>query len=105
MKTTVGKLRNVTTGILHTDMDDVYEFFNDYVSDGIMTHHLPSAQKALRPILEGKLDESYFNHVWQKEFLDEEVEIAELTIEEKAKFWEAFQTFNAEMWSKMGSKK
>lgn len=105
MKTTKGKLRNVTTGILHTSMDDVYKFFEEYLgSDGIMTHHIPSAQDALLPILKTKLTEEWFDHSWLKENLDETIELPELTADEKETFWKAFEVNAAAMWEKIAHK-
>jgi len=44
MELTTGELRNITTGILHTEIGDVYLFFEKYLGcEGIMTHQIPSA--------------------------------------------------------------
>lgn len=105
MKTTKGKLRNVTSGRLHTDIGDVYKFYEEYCeADGIMTHQIPSAFKALLPILKGKLSEEWFTDEWIKTGLDEPAEIAELTTEEKAAFWKSFGEHAAEMWGAIESK-
>src|SRR5690606_34745779 len=99
MKTTVGKLRNITTGRLHTDIGQVYTFIEDYTGEkGIMTHHLPSACPALQEILKRKLDSSWFDGEWQREGLDTEVDVPDLTEEERKEFWERFNKANAEMW-------
>ena len=49
MKTTNGKLRNITSGILHTKVQDVYSFFEEYLlkalaSAIIVAHNHPSGQ-------------------------------------------------------------
>ena len=102
MKTTKGKLRNITTGILHTKMSDVYDFFEEYTGEeGIMTHLLPSAKLALMPVLRARLTEDWFNKEWVKTGLDEEVEISEMNEEEKKSFWTAFGDAAATVWDKM----
>lgn len=105
MQTTKGKLRNITTGILHTNIDDVYSFIEDYTGEeGIMTHHLPSAAQALNPILRTKLPEEWFTNEWIKEGLDEPIELTDLTKEEKEQFWESFGEYAANLWSKIKDK-
>jgi hypothetical protein len=99
MKTTVGKLRNITTGILHTNIGDVYKFIEDYTGEqGIMTHQLPSACEALTPILKRKLIKRWFEPVWQKEFLDDEVEVPDMTEEEKQEYWKSYGEHSAKIW-------
>lgn len=46
---------NITTGYLHTTMDEVYEFFTVLIEPGMFTHMLPNAMDAIRPILIGKI--------------------------------------------------
>lgn len=105
MKTTKGKLRNVTSGILHTEVGDVYKFYEEYIGEkGIMTHHIPSAFKALQPILKTKLSEEWFNEEWIKEGLNEPVEVADLTAEEKAEYWKQFNVYASEMWNSIKDK-
>jgi hypothetical protein len=102
MKTTVGKLRNITTGILHTEMGDVYRFLEEYLNaSGIM---LPSACRALGPILRRRGPESWFDKAWQKTGLDDEVEIADVTEEEKKEFWIAYEQHATELWDSIGNK-
>jgi len=105
MKTTNGKLRNITTGILHTQIGDVYTFFEDYLdAKGIMTHQLPSAGRALESILKTKLDKEWFEKVWTKTGLDEPVEIPDLTDQEKKDFWKQYEINASEMWDKIKDK-
>lgn len=107
MKTTNGKLRNITSGVLHTEIGDVYEFFNKYTGhDGIMTHHIPSAYKAMNPILKRKLPEEWFTKEWIKdhEWLQKEVEVVDLAEDEKQEFWKSFDGYSTEMWGKIENK-
>jgi len=105
MITTKAALRNMTTGILHTDIGEVYKFCEEYLkADGIMTHQLPSACKALLPILKTKLSEQWFTKEWVKEGLDEPVELADMTEDETKSFWAAYGEFAAEIWGEIKDK-
>ena len=100
MKTTVGKLRSITTGILHTEIGDVYKFFEEYTGQkGIMTHHLPSAFKAIKPVLQSKLPPEWFAEVWQKEGLNVDVDVPDMTEDENKEFFVKFNEYNSEMWN------
>lgn len=105
METTFGKIRNVTSGILHTNIGDVYEFYDQYLdAPGIMTHHIPSAFKALQPILKNKLDDKWFTDEWIKEGLDEAYVIPDLTQEEKNAFWVSFGIYAGDLWDSIKDK-
>lgn len=105
MKTTKGKLRNITTGILHTDITDVYVFLDEYLDmGGAMTHQIPSAFRALEPILKKKLPEEWFTNEWIKTGLDEVVEITDLSPEELKTFWEQYKIYASAMWDKIKNK-
>lgn len=105
MKTTIGKLRNITTGILHTPVKYVYLFFEEYIGEaGIMTHHIPAALDALEPILKQKLSKEWFKKEWVTENLDEEVEIEDITEEELAIFWREFEKKNSNTWEMIKDK-
>jgi len=107
MKTTNGKLRNITSGVLHTGIGDVYVFLEDYLdAKGIMTHQLPSACRALEPILKKKLPENWFTKEWIKDELwqNTEVEVPDLTAEEKNEFWKEYEVFASAMWNSIKDK-
>ena len=105
METTKGKLRNITSSILHTEISDVYKFFEEYLkADGIMTHHLPSARKAIIPILKRNLDDHWFTKEWIETGLDEVVTISDLTENEVKEFWESFDKYSSELWDKIKDK-
>jgi hypothetical protein len=98
MKTTKGALRNMTSGRLHTDIGQVYQFIEEYTGEkGIMTHHIPSACRALLPILKTKLGPEWFTDEWIKEGLSESVEVSDLTVEERKLFWDSFNGYAAEL--------
>ena len=107
MKTTNGKLRNVTSGILHTEIRDVYMFYEEYLGEtGIMTHQLPSAGRALQFILKRKLDKEWFTKEWKKdkEWQNKSIEIPDLTQEEKTEFWKEYKFHASAMWDKIKDK-
>lgn len=107
MKTTTGKLRNITTGILHTEIGDVYKFFDEYLDmDGIMTRQLPSALRALEPILKNKFPDKpeWFTKEWIKTGLNDSIDLPELTLEEKGIFWDNYKTFASQVWENIKDK-
>lgn len=105
MKTTKGKLRSITSGILHTDIGDVYKFIQEYVGfDGIMTHEIPSAIRSLCPILRTKLPEEWFSEEWITIGLEEPVELPELTEKEKDLFWNNYGVLRVGAWNAIKEK-
>ena len=55
------QIRNLTTGIVHTEMKDIYTLIEMITGEKFMTHQLPAANKAIRPFLEKVLkDERFF---------------------------------------------
>jgi len=105
MKTAKGKLRNITTGILHTNIGDVYLFLEEYLDvKGVMTHQLPSACRALNPILKKKLSKDWFTKEWQKNGLNEPIELPNLTKQEKILFWKKYEILSSKMWDKIKDK-
>lgn len=59
----IQRLRNLTTGILHTKMAHIYEDLEDITGEkGLMTHMLPRAASAVEPWLrEHVTDERFWN--------------------------------------------
>lgn len=87
----IQRLRNLTTGRLHTKMADIYQDI-EYITGerGVMTHMLPDATKALLPYLRKKAPESRFwtgghdpSHVG-------EIDVPPMNSDERAEFWERF---------------
>ena len=59
----IQRLRNLTTGRLHTKIGDIYEDLGTITGeDGLMTHMLPRANRAVEPWLR--------EHVTDKRFWD-----------------------------------
>ena len=55
LKLTAKRIRNLTTGILHTCMDDVHRDLAAIVGvDGLMTHQLPRVRDCVLPWLREK---------------------------------------------------
>ena len=62
----IQRLRNLTTGRLHTDMDCIYEDLGWITGqDGLMTHMLPRAMRAVEPWLREHVTDARF---WDGEY-------------------------------------
>ena len=88
----IQRLRNLTTGILHTDIGHVYEDIEYFIGEkGIMTHMLPRACMALQHYLKSKLEARFFdqkldiNHVG-------EILIDPMGAEDLILFWEKYKS-------------
>lgn len=66
MKIDAQRLRNLTTGKLHTDIGCVYEDLEEIIGErGLMTHMLPRVMDAVMPWLEDNVTCSRF---WDDKF-------------------------------------
>lgn len=61
----IQRLRNLTTGRLHTSMDHIYEDFAFFTGHDFCTHQLPNALEALLPFLRKRVLEARF---WDYKF-------------------------------------
>ena len=62
----IQRLRNLTTGRLHTKMEDIYADIERLTgAEGVMTHQLPNACRALEPYLREKVTDARF---WDGEY-------------------------------------
>ena len=62
----IQRLRNLTTGRLHTKMEHIYEDIALITGeDGVMTHQLPNACRAMDPYLREKVTDARF---WDGEY-------------------------------------
>lgn len=94
----IQRLRNLTTGILHTKIDDIYEDIEFLTGEkGIMTHILPRACKVLLPFLQKqvkKIANTTDCEVICSKTYDPnhhgEIEIRPLNDDEKKIFWENY---------------
>lgn len=88
----IQRLRNLTTGRLHTTMSDIYEDFEFFTGVAFLTHQLPRALDAILPILKRKISEPRF---WDDKFDLTHVgtyAIDPLDKEELAEFRETFRS-------------
>lgn len=87
----IQRLRNLTTGKLHTTMDDIYEDIEFFVGEkGVMTHQLPNASRALEPWLREQIKDQRF---WDGEYditHTGEIEVRAMNPEEKLEFWKRY---------------
>ena len=87
----VQRVRNLTTGILHTKMEDIYKDIEYIIGDkGIMTHMLPNAREAMLPYLRKYVTTDRF---WNKEFDTNhigDIEIPPMNDVEKDYFWQEY---------------
>ena len=87
----IQRLRNLTTGILHTKIDHVYEDLGLITGElGLMTHMLPRVMKAVEPWLKEQINNERF---WDGKFDTThvgEINLPEATEEEKKVFFERF---------------
>lgn len=87
----IQRLRNLTTGRLHTKIEDVYadlEFLTR--ESGIMTHSIPNACRAIEPWLRDKITEPQFFDGAHNPSHQGEIEIQPMTNDEREAFFERF---------------
>jgi hypothetical protein len=87
----IQRVRNLTTGILHTQVSDIYEDIEAITGEeGIMMHQLGNANTALEPYLREILpDERYWNGQWDTEHTGE-VDVPAMNDEQRSLFFERF---------------
>ena len=76
------RLRNLTTGVLHTEMSHIYEDLETISGEkGIMTHMLPNVLEACKPWLEK------YERFWNNEFDTDHIgtTLLPITTEEETK--------------------
>lgn len=62
----IQRLRNLTTGRLHTKMEHIYEDLGIITGEsGLMTHMLPRAMRACEPWLREKIEDARF---WDEKY-------------------------------------
>ena len=87
----IQRLRNLTTGRLHTEIGDVYQDIETIVGEsGIMTHMLPRAARALEPYLRKfALDDAFWFDVYDPTHIGE-IDIPPMNNEEREEFWQRY---------------
>lgn len=87
----IQRLRNLTTGRLHTSIDCVYQDIEYLTGEkGVMTHMLPRALRALEPYLREKVPDARF---WQDSYDTThigEVDVPPMDAAAKAEFWKRY---------------
>ena len=106
MKTNRGKLRNITTGVLHTCMEDIYVFFEEYTGIGMFTHELPTARELLLPYLKQKIGQSWFkeklNPIKENNY---SIIIPDLAPEEREEYFEKFKEIRNILFNRLNDEK
>ncbi len=85
----LGTVLSITTGVLLTNIGNVYEILNYMTGDNLFTHQLPRASRECEPVILrqhpqlAEVDASGVNTTNWREFLDQQIERfgAELEIE------------------------
>lgn len=88
----IQRLRNLTTGRLHTEVGHIYEDLGWLMGEsGLMTHMLPRALKAVEPWLREKVtDAKFWDDAYDTTHLGE-FDLPEPTDEDKQVFFERFK--------------
>ena len=87
------RIRNLSTGRLHTKMSDIYEDIEYIVGEsGIMTHMLPTAREALLPWLRTQVpDARFWEDVYDPQH-DGETALSPMTLDEQKQFWYLYES-------------
>jgi hypothetical protein len=99
----IQRLRNLTTVRLHTKMRDIYEDIDQLVGvDGVMSHQLPNAIRALMPFLREQVpDERFWDGAYDTTHTGE-IEVRSMNDEEQKAFWQRFSGFPDPLTDLMG---
>lgn len=95
MKISIQRLRNITTGRLHTEVEHIYEDLGIITGQqGLMTHMLPRVMEAVRPWLK-RATKSMDGRLWDGRFDDRHVGIVELpdpTVSDRASMFAIYKS-------------
>lgn len=88
----IQRLRNLTTGRLHTEMEDIYEDMEYLIGiPGIMTHQLPNVLIAMKPWLKERVLEEKF---WEDKYDDTHTGDYEIRVMTKEESGETLKRFS-----------
>lgn len=91
MTITNQRLRNLTTGRLHTEMGDIYEDLETLTGEkGLMTHMIPNVMRAVEPWLKENVKDE---RLWDGSFdqsHEGETEIPDPTEEERKEIFKRY---------------
>lgn len=87
----IQRVRNLTTGVLHTPVSDIYKDIEAITgTEGMMTHQIGNALDALRPYLRTVLhDERYWDGAWDTEHAGE-VDVPPMNDQQRKEFFARF---------------
>lgn len=90
----IQRIRNLTTGIVHTSMVDIFEDIEYLVgTKGVIDSSLWATQRALEPFLRGRIaDPRFWNDAADYEHLGE-LDLAPMNHEEKDAFWKRYGAY------------
>lgn len=93
---TVDRLRNLTTGRLHTKMDDIYRDLEAISGEtGLMTHMLPRVMDAITPWLRAHPQlqgGQWWDGAFRQHLPDAPTIVLELpSVDERARMWASYQ--------------
>ncbi len=87
----IQRLRNLTTGRLHTKMEDIYADIDMLTGEaGVMTHMLPNACRALEPYLRDVAPDA---RLWDGAYdvsHTGQIAVPQMNAEQRAEFWKRF---------------
>jgi hypothetical protein len=90
----IQRIRNLTTGKLHTKMSDIYEDLEYLIGEkGIYTHQIPAAYIALLPFLKSRLKTT--QRLWDDKYDPTHlgtIALEPLNSEEQVEFWKAYSS-------------
>ena len=88
----IQRLRNLTTGLLHTEMKHIYEDLGVIIGDSnLMVHMLPRAMRAVEPWLRKKVKDERF---WDNKFdqtHEGEFDLPESTGKDRAEIYKRYK--------------
>lgn len=88
----IQRIRNLTTGILHTEMSDIYQDIEYLIGEkGIITHMIPNAVTALMPYLREKIKDQRFFDDRYDPYHEGDFELPAMNTEEQAEFWTRYK--------------
>ena len=87
----IQRLRNLTTGRLHTKMEDIYADIDTLTGEaGVMTHMLPNACRALEPYLrEVAPDARLWDGAYDVSHTGQ-IAVPQMNAEQRDEFWKRF---------------
>jgi hypothetical protein len=87
----IQRLRNLTTGRMHTEIGHIYEDLEAIIGEkGLMTHMIPRAMRAVEPWLREKVADKRF---WDSEYDTThtgEIDLPEPTAEDRKLFFDRY---------------